>query len=164
MTNNHINTENHQGLIKVDIHNKYLFISAVLILQLGIYTGDSVALRDHIQPALLCCSGERLCSGDSTHKRLAGQWASQWRAPVERATMAVHAGNWAGWYKGMKPSLRPWRTSIQKRGFVWSLSICRFPWGKTIQTDLKKRILPYASTPYVSLIEQLICSLSWALM
>lgn len=107
----------------------------------------------HIQAALLCCSGERLCSGDSTHKRAAGQWASQWRAPVERATMAVHAGNWAGWYKGMKPSLRPWRTSFQKRGFVCSLSICRFPWEKTIRTDLKMRILPYPSS-LVSLIKR----------
>lgn len=70
-----------------------------------------------------------------------------------------HAGNWAGWYKGMKPSLRPWRTSIQKRGFVCSLSICSFPWEKTIQTDLKKRILPYASAPYVTLLEGLIHSL-----
>lgn len=122
--------------------------------------GDSVAFTwPYPGCCSLCCSGERLCSGDSAHKRAAGQWASQWRAPVERATMAVHAGNWAGWYKGMKPSLRPWRTSIQKRGFVCSLSICRFPWEKTIQTDLKKRILPYASTPYVTLIEGLIHSL-----
>lgn len=52
--------------------------------------------------------------------------------------MAEHAGNWAEWYKGMNPSLRPWRTRIQKRGFVCSLSIRRFPGGKTIQTDLKK--------------------------
>lgn len=69
--------------------------------------------------------------------------------------MAVHAGNWPGWYKGMKPSLRPWRTHIQKRGFVCSLSICHFPREKTIQTDLKKRILPYASAPCVPLIEGL---------
>lgn len=69
--------------------------------------------------------------------------------------MAVHAGNWPGWYKGMKPSLRPWRTHIQKRGFVCSLSICHFPREKTIQTDLKKRILPYAPAPCVPLIEGL---------
>lgn len=155
MTNGHIINKHHPRFSKVDIRTVYFLISAGLIVHPGIYMGESVALRDHIQAALLCCSGERLCSGDSTHKRAAGQWGSQWRAPVERATMTVHAGNWAGWYKGMKPSLRPWRTSIQKRGFVCSLSIFRFPWEKTIQTDLKKRILPYASAPYVTLIEGL---------
>lgn len=49
--------------------------------------------------------------------------------------------------------------AFRKEVFVCSLSICRFPWEKTIQTDLKKGILPYASAPYVSLIEGLIHAL-----
>lgn len=125
-------------------HSSQMRLPQMLYLAISLQCSYSVQVKD-CTPVIV------------PHKSLPGQWASQWRDPVERVTMAVHAGNWAGWYKGMKPSLRPWRTSIQKRGFVRSLSIHSFPWGKTIQTDLKREY-------YLTHIQVLICSLSGVLM
>ena len=66
------------------------------------------------------------------HKGVAGQWASQWRAPVESGTMAVHAGNWAGRYKGLEAFIGAVedRHSEKEEVFVWALSIKPFPMRK----------------------------------
>lgn len=77
--------------------------------------------------------------------------------------MAVHAGNWAGRYKGMKPSLKPMEDMHSVKREFFSLLFALYqsaisPGEKTIQTDLKKKmwgILAYAPTPGVSLIEGL---------